>query len=326
MVTPAELAFINRWQRDFPLAERPFLAVGHQCDLGEQGAIATFARLIDEHIVSRIGAVVRPRTVGASTLAAMSAPSERLDAVAAIVSAEPHVNHNYEREHALNLWFVVTGPDDGAVAHTLTRIEQRTGLPVVNLPLLKAYHLDLGFSLTGLKGAAARQAVAVEYRPDLRDRSLLAAIEDGIPLTQRPFHEVGRRVGLRESDVIDRLRRLIAAGIVARFGCVVRHRSLGYTANAMAVWNVPDDSTDVIATRLVENPRVTLCYRRQPRPPMWPFNLFCMVHAKAREDALGTIADLNAVAGIGLYEQAVLFSTRCFKQRGALFSNPAQGH
>lgn len=324
MVTASDLAFVNRWQRDFPLAERPFLAVGRQFGIEEESAITIFARLIDEHIVSRIGAIVRPRTVGASTLAAISVPEERLDAVAEIVSEEPHVNHNYEREHALNLWFVVTGPDAGAVAHTLARIERKSGLPVINLPLVKAYHLDLGFPLTGSDENVVRKPASIDYQPDLRDRGLLAAIEDGIPLTARPYREVGNKIGLKEVEVISRLRELIVAGVVTRFGCVVRHRALGYTANAMAVWDVPDDVIDVIATRLVENPKVTLCYRRPRRPPVWPFNLFCMVHAKTREDALGTVADLNAIAEIGLYEQAVLFSTRCFKQRGALFSNAVQ--
>ena len=105
------------------------------------------ARLQARGLLTRVGAVVRPNTVGASTLAAMSVPSDRLDQVADIVSAEPAVNHNYEREHALNLWFVVTGRDREAVAAALRRIEIATGLEAVELPLEAEYHIDLGFEL-----------------------------------------------------------------------------------------------------------------------------------------------------------------------------------
>jgi DNA-binding Lrp family transcriptional regulator len=100
----------------------------------------------------------------------------------------------------------------------------------------------------------------------------------------------------------------------------MRHRSLGFTANAMAVWDVPEAIVDAVAARMIRNPRVTLCYRRQRRLPEWPYNLFCMVHAKARAEALAVIEDLNAVAEASYFDQTVLFSTRCFKQRGAVFS------
>jgi DNA-binding Lrp family transcriptional regulator len=120
--------------------------------------------------------------------------------------------------------------------------------------------------------------------------------------------------------VIDRLARLVAAGVIKRLGCVVRHRFFGYDANAMVVWDVPDEMTDAVAGHFAANPGVTLCYRRPRRPPHWPYNLFCMVHAKAREQALATVAELNAAAGTARLDQAVLFSTRCFKQRGAVFS------
>ena len=77
----------------------------------------------------------------------MAVPPKRLDAVAAKVSAYPEVNHNYEREHRLNLWFVVTGEDWTAVQNVLADIEQETGLEVLDLPLVEAYRLDLGFAL-----------------------------------------------------------------------------------------------------------------------------------------------------------------------------------
>jgi DNA-binding Lrp family transcriptional regulator len=321
-----ELALIDRWQRDFPLTERPFALVGDAAGLDEAEVIEKLIGLQQAGVISRIGAVVKPNTVGASTLAAMRVPPDRLDTVAGLVSREPLVNHNYERTHPINLWFVIAGPDAESVAVTVRRIEQQTGLAVLVLPLLQAYHIDLGFPLAADRGARERVAgPAAGRQPDALDRTLLATIEDGLPLVARPYRSIAERLGLRENDVLDRLRRLSASGVVKRFGCVVRHRTLGYEANAMAVWDIADDDVDAVAALFAGNPNVTLCYRRPRRLPDWPYNLFCMVHAKSRPEAFAAIDDLNLVGATGLDPQTVLFSTRCFKQRGAMLSNPPRG-
>jgi siroheme decarboxylase len=326
-MTPTELALIDRWQRDFPLVPRPFAAAGHPVGLDEAATIETFQRLHEAGVLSRIGAVVKPHAVGASTLAAMRVPPERLDAVAAIVSRDPHVNHNYERAHPINLWFVVTAPDARAVADTLARLEAQSGIKILDLPLLETYHLDLGFPLAGPRQARHRAPrSAASYDPDRLDRVLLAALEDGLPIVAEPYRHLAERIGVPEAQVRERLYRLADAGIVTRFGCVVRHRALGYTANAMAVWDVPDERVGDVARIFARHPGVTLCYRRPRRLPDWRFNLFCMVHAKAPRDAHAVIDDLNLTAETALLDQAVLFSTRCFKQRGAVFSKPEGVH
>jgi DNA-binding Lrp family transcriptional regulator len=322
-----EVALLDRWQRGFPLTGRPFADIAGEAGLAEADVIETFGRLQGSGVISRIGAVVKPNTVGASTLAAMRVPPEELDSIARIVSDEPLVNHNYERAHAINLWFVIAGPDRASVAQTIARIEARTGLPVLDLPLLQSFHIDLGFSLTD--GGNRARSVAVEdagRAPDALDCALLAAIEDGLPLVARPYRDVAQRLGLAEDEVIERLRELTASGVVRRLGCVVRHRALGYGSNAMAVWDIPDESVETVARRFAANADVTLCYRRPRRPPDWPYNLFCMVHAKARRDAYATIDELNLLADTGLASQAILFSTRCFKQRGAVLSRAAWGN
>lgn len=321
-LSPIELALVDRWQRGFPLVSRPFDVVGRSVGIGERAAIETFGRLLREQVLSRIGAVVRPHTAGASTLAAMRVPPDRLEDVAAIVSREPLVTHNYARTHDRNLWFVVAGPHAEAVDATLRSVRRQTGLAVLDLPMQRAYHLDLGFSLQDpLHPQIRRDRQKTRHCPTAAEQELLAAIEDGLPVVARPYREVAAALGLDEGDVTGRLQRLIAAGIVTRFGCVVRHRALGYVANAMAVWDITADRVDDVAGELVRNPRVTLCYRRARRPPDWTYNLFCMVHARSRPEGLAVIDELNRSAGLGDDPQAVLFSTRCFKQRGAVFSS-----
>ncbi len=146
-LSPAELRLLDEYQRDFPLVPRPFQAIAEATGLGEDDVIDAYARLKAEGALGRIGAVVTPNAAGASTLAALAVPPERLEEVAALISAQPEVNHNYEREHAFNLWFVVTAADAQAVEDVLRRIERLTGHEVLDLPLARAYHIDLGFPL-----------------------------------------------------------------------------------------------------------------------------------------------------------------------------------
>ncbi|MCC7045501.1 MAG: Lrp/AsnC family transcriptional regulator [Alphaproteobacteria bacterium] len=139
---------IDRFQRDMPLEPRPFDAMARATGGTEVQVLAVLGDMVGDGSLSRVGAVVPPGVLGASTLAAMEVPEERLDDVAAHVSAYPEVNHNYEREHRLNLWFVVTAADRRRVDDVLARIERHTGLAVLDLPLERAYRIDLGFDVS----------------------------------------------------------------------------------------------------------------------------------------------------------------------------------
>ena len=125
------------------------------------------------------------------------------------------------------------------------------------------------------------------------DHHILAAMEDGLPLIPRPYQELAERLGVAEDELIARLRALLECGIIKRLGLIVRHHELGYAANAMVVWDVPDEAVGAIGRRMSELPFVTLCYRRERRPPTWPYNLFCMIHGRDRHTVLGQLAELR---------------------------------
>ncbi|HJX57439.1 MAG TPA: Lrp/AsnC family transcriptional regulator [Thiobacillus sp.] len=146
-LTHIERRLLNDFQRDFPLSPTPYADIARELGVSEAEVLATLARLKQQGAVSRVGAVLRPNTVGVSTLAAMAVPNAELETVAALVSAYPEVNHNYEREHVLNLWFVVTAPDSGRLQQVLDDIASRSGYEVLPFPLLEDYHIDLGFDL-----------------------------------------------------------------------------------------------------------------------------------------------------------------------------------
>ena len=142
-----ERRVLNDFQHDFPLSPTPYADIAHKLGVSEAEVLAVLARLKQQGAVSRVGAVLRPNTVGVSTLAAMAVPPESLEQVAELVSACAEVNHNYEREHRLNLWFVANAPDAPRLQAVLGDIALRSGYEVLTFPLLEDYHIDLGFDL-----------------------------------------------------------------------------------------------------------------------------------------------------------------------------------
>lgn len=142
-----ELKLVNGWQKGFPLTPRPYAKIADELNISEQTVIDMLKSLKQRGVLSRVGAIVRPNTVGASSLVAMQVPPHRIDEVAEFVSNIEQVNHNYERGNELNLWFVVTAPDPAALDDTLTYIKEQTGIETLKLPLEKAYHIDLGFNI-----------------------------------------------------------------------------------------------------------------------------------------------------------------------------------
>lgn len=140
-----ERRLIDAFQRDMPLVPHPYAAVADSLGCTEAAVLDALGGLIADGAVSRVGPVFAPNRAGASTLAALAVPAERLDEVAALVNGYPEVNHNYEREHRYSLWFVVTAADRARIDEVLADIERRTGLAALDLPLVEAYHIDLGF-------------------------------------------------------------------------------------------------------------------------------------------------------------------------------------
>jgi DNA-binding Lrp family transcriptional regulator len=313
---------LNDFQRDFPLCPAPFAELASRLGVAEKLVLGRLDNLRREGKISRVGAVFAPKRIGASTLDAMAVPPEKLEAVAAAVNSFPEVNHNYEREHRYNLWFVVTAASEGRLQATLGAIAQAAGYPLMPLPLLEEFHIDLGFSLAGeaKKNVAAARPVAPALPIGEIERRLISVLQEGLPMFIRPFQLIASRVGSSEGEVLGRIKGWLAEGAIKRFGVVVRHHELGYRANAMLVHDIPDERVSDIGRALAEEPAVTLCYRRPRSLPEWPYNLFCMIHGRERGEVEATIADLRRRHGLESCAHETLFSLTRFKQNGARYA------
>lgn len=138
---------LDRWQRDLPVSPAPYADMADSLGTTEEEVMGALNELLSTGVCSRIGPVFAPRRLGASVLVAMEVPEARLEQVAHLVSSYAEVNHNYEREHRLNLWFVAAAADQEHIDSLLADIEHRTGITPLPLPLLEEFHIDLGFDL-----------------------------------------------------------------------------------------------------------------------------------------------------------------------------------
>ncbi|MCL2829230.1 MAG: Lrp/AsnC family transcriptional regulator [Betaproteobacteria bacterium] len=328
-----EFHLLNDFQRDFPLCPAPFAELAARLGVAEEAIINGLESLRKSGKISRVGAVFAPKRIGVSTLAAMAVPPEKLGEVAEMVNRFPEVNHNYEREHHYNLWFVATAGSQARLQAAIASIEKHAGYPVLQLPMLREFHIDLAFDLSkksgerseeqGAPAAEAAGSFALDIKiPPLEEleRRLIMALQEGLPLFMRPFAVLAERVGCEEFEVLARIRRWCEEGVIKRFGVVVRHRELGYSANAMLVQDIPDDEVELIARRLAREPEITLCYLRPRVLPQWRYNLFCMIHGKEREEVLAGIAALRERLELSGFAHDILFSLACFKQNGARYA------
>ncbi len=151
---------------------------------------------------------------------------------------------------------------------------------------------------------------------DAIDREIILATQDGLPLEERPYHAVAARLAIAPEEVMTRMRTMLARGVIRRIGAVPNHYALGYVANGMTVWDVADDRVDALGERVGRLDFVSHCYRRPRRPPLWPYNLFAMVHGHDRAEVEAGAEAIAHLLGDACIGRDILYSSRILKKTG----------
>lgn len=151
---------------------------------------------------------------------------------------------------------------------------------------------------------------------DPMDRAIIVATQGGLPLVPRPYDVIAEQLGISADDVMARMKRMQATGVIRRIGVVPNHYAIGYRANGMSVWDVPDELIDALGERVGQLAFVSHCYRRPRHPPMWNYNLFAMVHGKSREEVEAQVRQIAELLGEHVRAHDVLYSTRILKKTG----------
>lgn len=314
---PLDLKLLTIMQREVPLVPRPFHALAQRLGISGEEVLRRVKTLKKAGIVRQIGAIFDAKALGyRSALVAVKCPKGRRDALAAIVSKHPGVSHNYGRDHRFDLWFTIAVASDRDLAREVARLMQRSGaIHYVVLPSVRVFKigvmLDLGAENEGAEGPPAPRRQAHTRRLTTSQIAAVRALQQLLPVMERPFLALARRTGISEQALLLRAKRLLSSGIMRRFAAVLRHQRVGYTANAMAVWQVPENRIARAGRAAASFAAVSHCYQRATAPG-WPYNLFAMIHGRARADCLRVADRISAT--IGNPPRALLFTTREYKK------------
>ncbi|MCP4981986.1 MAG: Lrp/AsnC family transcriptional regulator [Gammaproteobacteria bacterium] len=313
--------FINRYQGGFPIEEQPFARVAADLGCDSASLMSMIRELLDDGELSRFGPLYDASSMGGSlTLAAMSVPQDRFDEVAGQVNEMPEVAHNYQREHEFNMWFVIATETPELLQQTITRIEQASNLPVYNFPKLQTFYLGLWLMLDEedqittqpIPGPLKQGGMII----DELDRCIVQATQEGLALQTAPYTEVAGTCGCDTQTVIQRMQRMLDRGVIRRIGAIPNHYRLGLRGNGMSVWNVDDAKLPVLGARVGRLEFVSHCYERPRHLPLWPYNLFAMVHGHDRDEVIAKVDQISDLLGTSSKQHEVLFSTRILKKTG----------
>ncbi len=313
--------FLNRYQGGFPVEEQPYADVAAKLGVDTGTLIGTIRDMLDEGILDRFGPLYDASSMGGSlTLAALSVPEERFDEVTEMVNAMPEVAHNYQREHELNMWFVLATETPETLQQAIGQIEQSANLPVYDFPKLQTFYLGLWLVVDG-NGDVGTQPVPGPLKQggmiiDELDRNIVRATQDGLPLQTAPYTEVAGICDCDTTTVLRRMRRMLERGVIRRIGAIPNHYRLGLHSNGMSVWDVADDRLLELGARIGRLDFVSHCYERPRHPPRWPYNLFAMVHGHDRDEVNSKLENITELLGRDCHRHDVLFSTRILKKTG----------
>ena len=155
---------------------------------------------------------------------------------------------------------------------------------------------------------------------DELDRRIIHATQSGLPLVQRPYEAVGASLGIGGEQVRERLQAMLEEGLIRRIGAVPNHYRLGFIANGMSVWDVADERVDALGEQIGKLPFVSHCYRRPRRLPVWPYNLFAMLHGRSRDEVEQQAQEVAALLGQACRAHDILYSTAILKKTGLRIS------
>jgi len=328
-LSPVDHRILEELQRGIPVCERPWEAIGEKVGLPETELLGRVRGLREQRgAIRRIGAIFDGRTLGYhSALVAVSVPGARVAGAAAAIGTHPGVSHNYERDAEFNLWYTIAVPADSSLERTVERLaELAAASRSLNLPEVVRYkigvRLDTAASAPGDREEPPEPvSPSNEPAPPLSetDRLCVRVLPEDLPLDPRPFRVLAQRVALEETDLLGRVEAFRRCGRLRRLAAVLRHREVGFVANAMGVWRVDDERADEVGRVMASFRRVSHCYRR-PAYPEWPYHIYTMIHGRSREECAEIARLISCETGVEDY--GLLFSGREFKKSRVRYFAP----
>ena len=310
---------LNEIQWTFPLVTRPFDAIAKKFGTTPEIIKAHLNHLKEVGILRQLSAIFDTRKLGyTSSLVAMEIEHDKLEYVASQINRHPGVSHNYEREHQFNLWFTLAVPPGSDLKKEIDKFNILKGIKKVRiLPTLQLFKIGVKLDLIDDKKhdiaptEKKKEIKNVKFEPTEEDKNFIRELQKDMEIIDEPFVKAAKNLGITENELFDKMKHYEDIGVMRRFAAILRHRKVGFTANGMIVWKVPEDRISEVGEKLGAFPQVSHCYER-PTYSDWPYNVFSMIHCKTHDEAHEMAKTIQEQIQVPDYD--ILFSSREFKK------------
>ncbi|HXV27631.1 MAG TPA: AsnC family transcriptional regulator [bacterium] len=308
-------------QKEIPVTSRPFEAIGQKTGIDGAEVLLRINRLKEEKVIRQISAIFDTKSLGyKSTLVAMRFPEEKLDQGASVINEHPGVSHNYKRNHDFNLWFTVAVPPKDSLEEHIQRLHELSGADkTLILPTLKLFKIGVKLDLTGKESKQESADEIYDERrrrkvaPDLTSAEIdaIRVLQEDLPLVDEPYQKLAFQLGIEESRLFEIMKSFTERGYLRRVAAILHHRKAGFAANAMVVWQIPEEKQDEAGSKMALFREVSHCYKR-PVYAEFPYALYTMVHAPKISDC--EAITLQIEEKVGKWPRLNLLSTKEYKK------------
>ena len=310
---------LNEIQWTFPLVTRPFDAIAKKFDTTPEIIKEKLNNLKEIGVLRQLSAIFDTRKLGyTSSLVAMEIEHDKLDHVASQINRHPGVSHNYERDHQFNLWFTLAVPPGADLNSELEKFNVLNGIKKVRmLPTLQLFKIGVKLDMIDDKKHEVapteekKEIKNIKFEPTEDDKDFIRELQKDMEIIDEPFVKAANNLGITEDELFSKMKHYESLGVLRRFAAILRHRQVGFTANGMIVWKVPEDRITSVGETLGSFPQVSHCYER-PTYDDWPYNVFSMIHCKTHDEAYDVAKTIQNQIDVNEYK--ILFSSREFKK------------
>lgn len=310
---------LNEIQWTFPLVTRPFDAIAKKFNTAPEVVKGRLLHLKEIGVLRQLSAIFDTRKLGyTSSLVAMEIEPDKLEYVANQINRHPGVSHNYERDHQFNLWFTLAVPPGSDLKTELEKFNVLKGIKKVRmLPTLQLFKIGVKLDMVDEKKHEVapteqkKEIQNISFEPTEKDKEFIRELQKDMEIIDEPFVKAANNLGITEEELFDIMKHYENIGVMRRFAAILRHRQIGFTANGMIVWKVPENRISEVGSKLGAYPQVSHCYQR-PTYPDWPYNVFSMIHCKTHDEANKMAKTIQNQIQVADYK--ILFSSREFKK------------
>lgn len=301
------------------MVTRPFDAIAKKFDTTPEIIKEKLNNLKEIGVLRQLSAIFDTRKLGyTSSLVAMEIEHDKLEHVASQINRHPGVSHNYERDHQFNLWFTLAVPPGADLNSELEKFNVLKGIKKVRmLPTLQLFKIGVKLDMVDDKKHEVapteekKEIKNIKFEPTEDDKDFIRELQKDMEIIDEPFVKAANNLGITEDELFSKMKHYESLGVLRRFAAILRHRQVGFTANGMIVWKVPEDRITSVGETLGSFPQVSHCYER-PTYDDWPYNVFSMIHCKTHDEAYDVAKTIQNQIDVNEYK--ILFSSREFKK------------